>query len=55
MPDIADLNDWIIQHHPQVFEATKYLQPSVAYDAWLVIWQDAGSPTDRFESALHED
>ena len=51
-PDISDLNDWMMDHDPAIFAATRYLQPTNQYDIWLVIWHEAGRPTTDFESAL---
>lgn len=55
VPDICDLNDWIMEHEPELFATTKYLQPSSAYDIWLPVWEAAGSPVGDFESALWEE
>ena len=54
IPDIADLNDWIFDHEPALFEATRYLQPTSQYDVWYPVWEAAGRPTEGFESSLWE-
>lgn len=54
-PCFADLNDWVFENQPEVFEAVRYLQPSSQYDLFLSLWNKAGRPTEGFESALFED
>ena len=52
LPCFADLNDWVFETQPEVFEAVRYLQPSSQYDLFLSLWNKAGKPTEGFESAL---
>ena len=52
LPCFTDLNDWVFETQPEVFEAVRYLQPSSQYDLFLSLWNKAGRPTEGFESAL---
>lgn len=52
LPGFADLNDWVFENQPEVFEAVRYLQPSSQYDLFLSLWNKAGKPTEGFESDL---
>jgi len=43
-PNCFELSDWILENHRVLFDATKYLNPSVQYAAHLQIWQENGKP-----------
>ena len=40
--DIFDLQPYIIEHHPLLWEVTKYL--SAPYKIWNQAWIDSGRP-----------
>lgn len=44
IPDIFDLNDWILETRPEIFRATCYLHASIQYKTWLKVWRDAREP-----------
>lgn len=43
-PDIFDLNDWLVQDHPETYEAIKYLQGETFYKLALIFWKEKGKP-----------
>lgn len=44
VPDCFDINDWLVLHEPQVYEAIKYLHWSAIYACGLQIWEQRGKP-----------
>lgn len=34
-PSIFELEDWIVESRPALYEATRYLHIDVQYDCWL--------------------
>lgn len=44
LPDIFDLNDWLLTVHPDVHQAMRLLHASTFYDSVLEIWKKEGSP-----------
>lgn len=36
--DWFDLNDWILEHHPQVHKATRYLSQAAQMQCWQDIY-----------------
>ncbi len=50
-PDWADVSDWCYQNAREIWEATKYLSPSVQYRLHLAAWEQAGKPHIEGEMA----
>lgn len=42
--DWADLNDWVVCNHPELWEATKYLHLEHQVQSWKTFWRAKGCP-----------
>lgn len=51
-PDYTDLEDWVAENYPSFASMFRYIQPTDRYDAFYLMWQEAGRPTEGFESSL---
>jgi len=50
--DIIDLNDWILENHPVLYNATKYLSNTThLMRIWTIAWREAGCPEIRQPAA----
>ena len=44
VPDIFELDEWMLENHPDVLKALHYCAVGTQYDSYYELWEKAGKP-----------